>query len=125
MLQELSATEMRVAKEMTKCVRRKDAAENLLMSIDSVKLHLKNIYLKLNIHSDTELLMVMVCDALGKKFSVKELRERGVSILLSLTLLVMGCMNMTPDDMRRMPRRGGRRIEVVTDNGGLDNGSDD
>lgn len=125
MLQELSATELRVAKEMTKCVRRKDAAENLLMSIDSVKLHLKNIYLKLNIHSDTELLMVMVCDALGKKFSVKELRERGVSFLLSLTLLVMGCMNMTPDDMRRMPRRSGRRIEVVTDNGGWDNGSDD
>lgn len=124
MLQELSATELRVAKEMTKCVRRKDAAENLLMSIDSVKLHLKNIYLKLNIHSDTELLMVMVCDALGKKFSVKELRERGVSILLSLALLVMGCMNMTPDDMRRMPRRSGRRIEVVTDNG-WDNGSDD
>lgn len=124
MLQELSATELRVAKEMTKCVRRKDAAENLLMSIDSVKLHLKNIYLKLNIHSDTELLMVMVCDALGKKFSVKELRERGVSILLSLTLLVMGCMNMASDDMRRMPRRSGRRIETVID-GGADDGCDD
>lgn len=124
MLRELSATELRVAKEMTKCVKRKDAAENLLMSIDSVKLHLKNIYLKLNIHSDTELLMFMVCDALGKRFSVKELRERGVSILLSLTLLVMGCINATPDDMRRMPRRGGRRIETVMDGGTGDGGDD-
>ena len=63
-------------------------------------------------------------DALGKKFSVKELREKGVSVLLSLTLLVMGCINATPDDMRRMPRRGGRRIETVID-GGTDNGDDE
>lgn len=116
---------MRVAKEMTKCAGREGAAEKLYLSAETVRTHLKNIYLKLNIHNEMELLMVVVGDALGKKFSVKELREKGVSVLLSLTLLVMGCMNATPDDMRRMPRRSGRRIEVVTDNGGWDNGSDD
>lgn len=124
MLRELSAAEMRVAKEMTKCRSRQEVADALFVSVNAVKWHLKNIYLKLNIHTDTELWIVMACEALGKKFSAKELRERGVSILLSLTLLVMGCINATPDDMRRMPRRGGRRIETVID-GGTDNGDDE
>lgn len=124
MLRELSAAEMKVAKEMTKCRSRQEVADALFVSVNAVKWHLKNIYLKLNIHNDMQLVMVMVGDALGKKFSVKELREKGVSVLLSLTLLVMGCINATPDDMRRMPRRSGRRIEVVTDNGGMDNGDD-
>ena len=124
MLSELSAAEMRVAKEMTKCRSRQEVADALFVSVNAVKWHLKNIYLKLNIHTDTELWIVMACEALGKKFSAKELRERGVSILLSLTLLVMGCINATPDDMRRMPRRGGRRIETVID-GGTDNGDDE
>lgn len=124
MLRELSAAEMRVAKEMTKCRSRQEVADALFVSVNAVKWHLKNIYLKLNIHTDTELWIVMACEALGKKFSAKELRERGVSILLSLTLLVMGCINATPDDMRRMPRRGGRRIETVID-GVTDNGDDE
>lgn len=124
MLRELTAPEMRVAKEMTKCRSRQEVADALFLSINAVKWHLKNIYLKLNIHNDMQLVMVMVGDALGKKFSVKELREKGVSVLLSLTLLVMGCINATPDDMRRMPRRGGRRIETVID-GGTDNGDDE
>lgn len=124
MLRELTASEMRVAKEMTKCRSRQEVADALFVSVNAVKWHLKNIYLKLNIHTDTELWIVMACEALGKKFSAKELRERGVSILLSLTLLVMGCINATPDDMRRMPRRGGRRIETVID-GGTDNGDDE
>lgn len=124
MLRELSAAEMRVAKEMTKCGTREEVAERLFLSVNTVKTHIKNIYLKLNIHTDTELWIVMACEALGKRFSAKELRERGVSILLSLTLLVMGCVNATPDDMRRMPRRGGRRIETVMDGGTGDGGDD-
>lgn len=124
MLRELTASEMRVAKEMTKCRSRQEVADALFLSINAVKWHLKNIYIKLNIHNDMQLVMVMVGDALGKKFSVKELREKGVSVLLSLTLLVMGCINATPDDMRRMPRRSGRRIETVID-GGTDNGDDE
>lgn len=124
MLRELTASEMRVAKEMTKCRSRQEVADALFLSINAVKWHLKNIYLKLNIHNDMQLVMVIVGDALGKKFSVKELREKGVSVLLSLTLLVIGCINATPDDMRRMPRRGGRRIETVID-GGNDNGDDE
>lgn len=124
MLRELTAAEMKVAKEMTKCQSRQEVADALFVSLNSVKWHLNNIYMKLNIHNDMQLVMLMACEALGKRFSVKELREKGVNILLSLTLLVMGCMNATPDDMRRMPRRSGRRIEVVID-GGLDDGSDD
>lgn len=125
MLRELSAAEMRVAEEMTKCGTREEIAEGLSISINTVKSHMRNIFLKLNIHSDTELLMVMVCEKLGKDFSMKELREKGVSMLLSLTLLVMACTLNTPDSMRRMSRRGGRvRIENVID-GGQDDGSDD
>lgn len=124
MLSELSAAEMRVAREMTKCGTRDEVAERLFCSVNTVKTHLKNIYMKLNIHTDTELWVVMACEALGKRFSVKELREKGVSILLSMTLLVMGLTNATPDDMRRMPRRGARRIEVVTDGGQSDGGDD-
>lgn len=124
MLHELTAAEMRVAKEMTKCGTREEIAGRLSLSVNTVKMHIKNIYLKLNIHTETELWIVMACEALGKRFSAKELRESGVSILLSLTLLVMGCINATPDDMRRMPRRNGRRIETVID-GGADDGCDD
>lgn len=79
MLRELSAAEMRVAEEMTKCGTREEIAEGLSVSINTVKSHMRNIFLKLNIHSDTELLMVMVCEKLGKKFNAKELREKGVS----------------------------------------------
>lgn len=123
MLSELTATELKVAKEMTKCIRRQEVADNLFMSIDSVKRHLKNIYLKLNISNEMQLVMLMACDALGKKFSAKDIREKGVTILLSITLIVMACRLATPDSMRRMPRRSGRRIEVV-DNGGIDYGDD-
>lgn len=116
MLRELTASELRVAKELTKCQSRKEVADALCISLNSVKWHLNNIYLKLNIHNDMQLVMLMVGDALGKKFSARELREKGVTVLLSVTLLVMGCINATPDDMRRMPRRG-RRIETVIDGG--------
>lgn len=123
MLRELSAAEMRVAKEMTKCGGREYVADKLCLSVETVRTHLKNIYLKLNIHNEMELLMVVVGDALGKRFSAKELREKGMSVMLSVLFLVMGCTNATPDDMRRMPRRSGRRIETVID-GGMDNGDE-
>lgn len=77
MLHELTAAEMRVAKEMTKCGTREEVAERLFLSVNTVKMHIKNIYLKLNIHTETELWIVMACEALGKRFSAKELRERG------------------------------------------------
>lgn len=117
MLSELSPAELRVAKEMTKGGTREQVAERLFVSHNTVKSHLKNIFLKLNIHSELELWVLMACESLGKKFSAKELREKGVSILLSVTLFVMGCMNANTDDMRRMPRRSGRKIEVVIDGG--------
>lgn len=121
MLRELTAAELRVAKEMTKCKGRQGVADDLCMSINTIKMHLRNVYLKLNIHTDMELQMVMACEALGKKFSIKELREKGVNILLSMIFLVMACTNASPSDMRRMPRRSGRRIEIVME-GGTDDG---
>lgn len=124
MIAELSRAEMRVAEAICKGYTVKEAADALFVSPETVKSTKRNIFMKLNVKKETELIMLMVCNVLGKKFSIKELRERGVSMLLSLLFLVMALNYSSPDDMRQMrARRAGRRYEQVI--GGTDDGGQD
>lgn len=115
---ELSRAERRVAEALCKGFTVQEAAESLFVSPDTVKSAKKSIFLKLNIKKETELVMWMACKVLGKNFNLKDLREKGISLLLSLTFLIMAVTYQSSDDMRQMRvRRSGRRYEQVVDGG--------
>lgn len=119
MLEVLTKAEMRVAEEMCRCSTRREAAERLCMSDESVKLHRKRIYSKLNVRNEAELVVLAICERLGKSFDVKKLRESGVSALLGVWLLVLSVAGNAPDDMRqaRRMRRGREDVELIMSDG--------
>lgn len=97
----LSERERQVAAEYCKGLADKEVAENLKRSIWTIKAQKRDIYKKLGINKDTELVLYMLCDRLKINFDLKEIRKHGIEILFSLlfTLMQVTCNGI---DMRRM-----------------------
>lgn len=70
-----------MALEYCKGLSDKEVAEALCKSFWTVKTQKKSIYRKLGISKDTELLWWMVCERLRVRFSLIEIRLRGVDII--------------------------------------------
>ncbi len=56
----------------------KEIADRLFRSYHTVRTQKKNIYQKLGVSKDTELLWWMIFERLGKEFSLKLIREKGI-----------------------------------------------
>ena len=59
----------------------KEVADRLSISYETVRVHKKSIYRKKGVTKDTELVMSMVCERIGRPFTVFELRKKGIAII--------------------------------------------
>lgn len=59
----------------------KEVAALLFKSYWTIKTQKKQIYQKLGVSKDTELMAYMICERKGVKFSIKKLREQGIELL--------------------------------------------
>ena len=88
----LSPTEFQIAELYCHGLIDKEISEEVRKPIWTVRNHKRHIYQKLGISTTHELVLYMVCKALGKNWSVPELREKGLGILLSVSLTVTGIL---------------------------------
>ena len=59
----------------------KEVADRLYKSYHTIRVHKKNIYRKLGISKDTELLWYMILERLGRTFSLSEIRNKGIETI--------------------------------------------
>lgn len=97
----LSEREYQVATEYCKGLADKEVADNLKRSIWTIKAQKRDIYKKLGINKDTELVLYMLCDRLKVNFDLKEIRKHGIEILFSMLFALMQ-VTCNSVDMRRM-----------------------
>lgn len=97
----LSERERQVATEYCKGLADKEVADNLKRSVWTIKAQKRDIYKKLGINKDTELVLYMLCDRLKVNFDLKEIRKHGIEILFSILFVLMQ-VTCNSIDMRRM-----------------------
>lgn len=59
----------------------KEVADRLSISYETVRVHKKSIYRKKGVTKDTELVMSMVCERIGRPFTTERLRRKGIAII--------------------------------------------
>lgn len=96
----LSEREHLVAEQYCKGMADKEVADALGRSEWTIKAQKRDIYRKLGISKDTELVLYMLCEKLKINFDLKELRKHGLELFFSVLFLVMAVMDFQID-MRR------------------------
>ena len=76
----LSPAEREVALALCKGLTDKEVADMLCRSYHTVRTQRRAIYSKLGVSKDTELMAAMICERKGIKFTISELRNKGVSL---------------------------------------------
>ena len=107
----LSERERQVAVEYCKGLADKEVADNLKRSVWTIKAQKRDIYKKLGINKDTELVLYMLCDRLKVNFDLKEIRKHGIEILFSILFVLMQ-VTCNSIDMRRM--KSSSRVRTTT-----------
>lgn len=103
-----------MAQEFCKGLSDKEVADRLNKSYWTVKVQKKAIYQKLGISKDTELLWYMILEKIGRNFDLKELRRRGLELLMAVLFIVLQVTGNAGDLRRcRMARRA--RTEIRSD----------
>lgn len=74
-------TERAVALAYCRGLTDKEVAALLFKSYWTIKTQKKQIYQKLGVSKDTELMAYMICERKGVRFSIKKLREQGIELL--------------------------------------------
>lgn len=77
----LSRAEREVALMFCRGLTDKEIADRLFRSYHTVRTQKKTIYQKLGVSKDTELLWWMIFERLGKEFSLKLIRDKGIENL--------------------------------------------
>lgn len=108
----LSERERQVATEYCKGLADKEVADNLKRSVWTIKAQKRDIYKKLGINKDTELVLYMLCDRLKVNFDLKEIRKHGIEILFSVWFFILAITPNLQMDMRRLRVRSGVRISA-------------
>ena len=85
----LSEREHLVAEQYCKGMADKEVADTLGRSEWTIKAQKRDIYRKLGISKDTELVLYMLCEKLKINFDLKELRKHGLELFFSVLFLVM------------------------------------
>ena len=96
----LSEREHLVAEQYCKGMADKEVADTLGRSEWTIKAQKRDIYRKLWISKDTELVLYMLSEKLKINFDLKELRKHGLELFFSVLFLVMAVMDFQID-MRR------------------------
>ena len=77
----MSRAEREVALMFCKGLTDKEIADRLFRSYHTVRTQKRTIYQKLGVSKDTELLWWMIFERLGKDFSLKLIRDKGIENL--------------------------------------------
>ena len=101
-MKSLSACEREVAVEYCKGLADKEVADNLKKSIWTVKAQKRDIYRKLGINKDTELVLYMLCDKAKRNFDIKEIRKHGLELFFSVLFTFIQVSSISSIDMRRV-----------------------
>ena len=76
----MSRAEREVALALCRGLTDKEVADMLCRSYHTVRTQKKAVYRKLGVSKDTELVAAMVCEHKGMTFTLKALREKGVTL---------------------------------------------
>ena len=78
----------------------------------TIKAQKRDIYRKLGISKDTELVLYMFCERMQIDFDLKEIRKHGLEIFFAVLFTLMAMLNYSID-MRLQMREGVRAVRVV------------
>lgn len=109
----LSEREHLVAEQYCKGMADKEVADTLGRSEWTIKAQKRDIYRKLGISKDTELVLYMLCEKLKINFDLKEIRKHGLELFFSVMLLIVAVMDYHMD-MRRGRTQEASRVTRVT-----------
>ncbi len=77
----MSKAEREVALALCRGLSDKEIAEVLFRSYHTVRVQKREIYRKLGISKETELLWYMVLERLGRRFDLEEIRKKGIEAI--------------------------------------------
>lgn len=118
----LSEREHLVAEQYCKGLSDKEVADVLERSEWTIKAQKRDIYKKLGINKDTELILYMMCERMKIAFDLREIRKHGLEVFFSILFFIMSAMDCQMDMRRcgRMQQRGritrvirGRRTDDI------------
>ena len=104
----LSEREHLVAEQYCKGLSDKEVADVLERSEWTIKAQKRDIYKKLGINKDTELILYMMCERMKIAFDLREIRKHGLEVFFSILFFIMAAMDCQMDMRRcgRMQQRG-------------------
>lgn len=112
-METLSQREHLVAEQYCKGLADKEVADSLGRSEWTIKAQKRDIYRKLGISKDTELVLYMLCEKLKINFDLKEIRKHGLELFFSIILLVVAAMDYHMDMRRGRTREAARITRVI------------
>ena len=107
----LTDREHLVAEQYCKGLADKEVADILKRSEWTIKAQKRDIYRKLGISKDTELVLYMFCERMKIDFDLKEIRRHGLEMFFAVLFVLMAMLNYSID--MRMQTRGGMRTVRV------------
>lgn len=108
----LTDREHLVAEQYCKGLADKEVADVLNRSEWTIKAQKRDIYKKLGISKDTELVLYMFCERMQIDFDLKEIRKHGLEIFFAVLFTLMAMLNYSID-MRLQMCEGVRAVRVV------------
>jgi DNA-binding CsgD family transcriptional regulator len=108
----LSPTESRIAELYCHGLIDKEISEQVRKPVWTVRNHKRHIYQKLGISTTHELVLYMVCKALGKEWNLRELRLRGLGAFLCLLILFTTLLGNSPERQMRSARRANTSVRA-------------
>lgn len=107
----LSFCEKQVAEEYCKGYTDKEVADALNKSEWTIKAQKRDIYKKIGISKDTELVLYMLCERLKVNFDIKEIRKHGLELFFTVIFLYIQVTDHHID-MRRCRMRNVARVSA-------------
>lgn len=107
----LTDREHLVAEQYCKGLADKEVADILKRSEWTIKAQKRDIYRKLGISKDTELVLYMFCERMKIDFDLKEIRRHGLEMFFAMLFTLMAMLNYSID-MRMQAREGMRTARV-------------
>ena len=111
-MNDLSEREHLVAEQYCKGLADKEVADSLGRSTWTIKAQKHDIYRKLGISKDTELVLYMFCEKLKINFDLKEIRKHGLEMFFSFLFILMAVTDYHVD-MRRCRMQTRARVTRV------------
>ena len=93
----LSEREHLVAEQYCKGLADKEVADRLQRSEWTIKAQKRDIYKKLGISKDTELVLYMFCERMKINFDIKEIRKHGLELFFSILFFIIAALDFHPD----------------------------